>query len=186
MWGELDTHLNSPGCIPEKGILKAEHLGEYKLEIWFEENKDVSIYELDFFPILKEGDSGEAFRPLLDQERFSQVVGRYNLTWYDSDTGKYNENAIDISPEAIKWFCNKFGRLVKSRNQENLRSSRSSIDPQIMQISNDSKISKTSSTSMLCTQSIRSRHLDPLPLTAFGYRRVLQSLLSVEDPAGHV
>ena len=114
MWNELETHLNSPGCIPERGILKAEHLGDYKLEIWFEENKDVSIYELDFLPILKEEDSGEAFRPLLDKERFNQVLGRYNLTWFDSDTGEYNENAIDISPEAIKWFCNKYGRLVKA------------------------------------------------------------------------
>ncbi|MCB2262927.1 MAG: hypothetical protein LGR52_08325 [Candidatus Thiosymbion ectosymbiont of Robbea hypermnestra] len=113
MWSELETYLDSPSCIPEKGILKVEHLGEYKLEIWFEESKDVSVYELDFLPLLREEGSGEAFRPLLNRERFSQVVGRYNLTWFDSDTGEYNENAIDISPEAIKWFCNKFGKLVK-------------------------------------------------------------------------
>ncbi len=81
MWGELETHLNSPDCILEKGILKAEHLGDYKLEIRFEGNKDVSIYELDFLPVLREEDSGKIFRSLLNKERFSRVVGRYNLTW---------------------------------------------------------------------------------------------------------
>lgn len=57
MWSELETHLDSPDCISEKGILKAQHLGDYRLEIWFEEDKGVSIYELDFLPILREEDS---------------------------------------------------------------------------------------------------------------------------------
>lgn len=70
VWSELETYLDSPSCIPEKGILKVEHLGEYKLEIWFEESKDVSVYELDFLPLLREEGSGEAFRPLLNRERF--------------------------------------------------------------------------------------------------------------------
>jgi len=73
--------------------------------------KDVSIYELDFLPILREEDSGEAFRSLLSEERFNQVVGKDNLTWFDSDTGD-NKNAINISPEAIRW-SNKCGKLVK-------------------------------------------------------------------------
>jgi len=114
MWKALETHLHSPNFVPEKGILKAEYLEEYILEIWFEEDKDVSIYKLDFFPILSTEDSGKAFKPLLDKEWFSQVVGRNNLTWFDPDSGDYNENAIDISAEATKWFCKKYEIVIKT------------------------------------------------------------------------
>lgn len=114
MWNKLNKHLNSPDIIPEKGILKAEYIKDYSLQIWFEENKDVSIYELDFAPILSSLGSGDAFKPLLDEIRFKEVIGRYNLTWLDPKTGKYNENAIDISPEAIKWFCVNFGKVIRA------------------------------------------------------------------------
>jgi hypothetical protein len=114
MWNELETYLNSGNAVQEKGILKTEYIDEYVLQIWFEEDLDVSIYELDFLPILSSGESGEAFKPLLIIERFMQAVGRNNITWYDEETGEYNENAIDISPEAIKWFCNKLGKIIKA------------------------------------------------------------------------
>ncbi len=114
MWKELEAHLSTPNFLPEKGILKTEYVDEYNLEIWFEEDKDVSIYQLDFLPILSADDSGKALKPLLDKERFCQVIGRYNLTWFDPDSGEYNENAIDISPEAIKWFCKEYGEVVKT------------------------------------------------------------------------
>lgn len=113
MWKDLGKYLNSGEIVPEKGILKAKHLTNHCIEIWFEEERDVSIFELDFLPILSEGDAGEAMRPLLDVKRIAQVVGRYNLTWYDPETGDYNEDAIDISPEAVKWFCLKYGKRVK-------------------------------------------------------------------------
>ena len=31
----------------ERGLLKAEYLGHYQLRLWFEEDLDVSIYDLD-------------------------------------------------------------------------------------------------------------------------------------------
>jgi len=34
----------------EKGLLKAEYVRDYVLRLWFEEDMDVSIYELDFYP----------------------------------------------------------------------------------------------------------------------------------------
>ncbi len=114
MWNELETYLNSENFVNEKGILKVEYVNEHVLQIWFEENLDVSIYELDFFPIISSEDAGEAFKPLLSKNRFMQAVGRNNITWYDEETGDYNENAIDISPEAIKWFCKKFGKVIKA------------------------------------------------------------------------
>ncbi len=36
----------------EKGLLKAEYVRDYVLRLWFEDVLDVSIYELDFFPLL--------------------------------------------------------------------------------------------------------------------------------------
>jgi len=114
MWKKLRAHLDEPNFVPEKGILKAEYLDEYNLEIWFEEDKNVSIYQLDFLPILSAESSGKALKPLLDKELFGQVVGRYNLTWFDPDSGEYNEKAIDISPEAIKWFCKEYGVTIKT------------------------------------------------------------------------
>ena len=38
----------------EKGLLKAEYVNDYILRLWFEEDLDVSIYELDFYPLLVE------------------------------------------------------------------------------------------------------------------------------------
>lgn len=113
MWYELEEYLNSKNIIVEKGILKVEYVDEYVLQIWFEENLDVSIYELDFFPIISSEGAGEVFKPLLSKDRFMQAVGKNNITWYDEETGDYNENAIDISPEAIKWFCKKYGKTIK-------------------------------------------------------------------------
>jgi hypothetical protein len=114
MWNELEAYLNSENIISEKGILKVEYIDEYVLQIWFEEDLDVSIYELDFLPIISSEGAGEAFKPLLNKNLFMQAVGRYNITWYDEETGDYNENAIDISPEAIKWFCKKIGKAIKA------------------------------------------------------------------------
>ena len=38
----------------ERGVLKAEYLTHFVLRVWFEEDLDVSIYELDFRPLFVE------------------------------------------------------------------------------------------------------------------------------------
>ncbi len=48
----------------EKGLLKAEYLAEYVLRLWFEEELDVSIYELDFQPLLVDENPGGVFEML--------------------------------------------------------------------------------------------------------------------------
>ncbi|GAB2198503.1 hypothetical protein [Sessilibacter sp. MAH4] len=118
MWNELEAYLSSNNVIIEKGILKVEYIDEYILQIWFEEKLNVSIYNLDFLPIISSPDAGEVFNRLLNKNLFMQAVGRYNITWYDEETAEYNENAIDISPEAVKWFCKKFGKLIKINNEK--------------------------------------------------------------------
>jgi hypothetical protein len=97
----------------EKGLLKAECLGGYRLRLWFEADLDVAIYDLDFYPLLVEEDPGPALLPLRDEERFQFVKGDYALIWPNPDTGGYDESAIDLAPECIRFFCEHYGKLVK-------------------------------------------------------------------------
>ncbi len=57
----------------ERGLLKTEHVHDYVLRLWFEEELDVSIYELDLHPLIIEDDPDEVFLPLRDEERFRLV-----------------------------------------------------------------------------------------------------------------
>ena len=57
----------------EKGLLKAEYLHDYVLRLWFEDDLDVSIYELDLYPIIVEDDPGPVFLRLRDKEHFRLV-----------------------------------------------------------------------------------------------------------------
>jgi hypothetical protein len=97
----------------KEGLLKAEYLGDYRLRLWFEEVLDVSIYDLDFFPLLIEEDPGAALHPLREVERFSFVKGDYALVWPNPETGAYDETAIDLAPECVRFFCEQYGNLVK-------------------------------------------------------------------------
>ena len=105
-----DTHWQN---VEEKGLLKAEPLGDYRLQLWFEETLDVAIYELDFYPLLIEEDPGPALLPLQDKERFQFVKGDYALIWPNPETGAYDEASIDLAPECVRFFCERYGKLVK-------------------------------------------------------------------------
>jgi hypothetical protein len=98
----------------ERGLIKAEYVRDYILRLWFEENLDVSIYELDFYPLIKEENPGEALLPLKDKKRFESVKGDYALIWLNPETGFYDEKAIDIAPECIRFFCEKYGKKIKA------------------------------------------------------------------------
>ena len=97
----------------ERGLLKAEYLHDYVLRLWFEEALDVSIYEFDFYPLLMEEDPGEALLPLREQARFQMVKGDYALAWLNPETGAYDERAIDLAPECVRFFCEKYGTALK-------------------------------------------------------------------------
>lgn len=56
------------------------------------------------------------FLPLKDQARFQQARGDYALIWLNPETGAYDEKAIDIAPECIRFFCEKYGKTVKGHN----------------------------------------------------------------------
>lgn len=98
----------------EKGLLKAEYVRDYVLRLWFEEDLDVSIYELDFYPLIVEENPGEVLLPLREQRRFQFVEGNYALIWPNPETGAYDEKVIDVAPECIRFFCERYGRKLKS------------------------------------------------------------------------
>ena len=96
----------------ERGLLKAEHVREYILRLWFEENMDVSIYELDFRSLLLDENPGEVLLPLREKERFQFVKGDYALIWPDPKSGDYDENVIDLAPECVRFFCESYGEKL--------------------------------------------------------------------------
>ena len=104
----------------EKGLLKAEYLHDYVLRLWFEDDLNVSIYELDFYPLIMEDDPGEVFLRLRDKEHFRLVEGDYALVWLNPETGAYAEKAVDVAPECIRFFCEKYGKKVKASEKSML------------------------------------------------------------------
>lgn len=102
----------------EKGLLKAEYVKDYVLRLWFEEELDVSIYELDFYPLVVTDNPGGVFAALQDKERFSLVAGDYALVWLNPETGGYDEHALDLAPECVRFFCEKYGKTVKAAERE--------------------------------------------------------------------
>jgi hypothetical protein len=101
----------------ERGLLKAEHVRDYVLRLWFEEALDVSIYELDFYTLIVEEEPGEVLLALRDKKHFRFVEGNYTLIWPNPETGAYDEKAIDIAPECIRFFCEKYGKKLKISNK---------------------------------------------------------------------
>lgn len=97
----------------ERGLLKAEPMGDYRLRLWFEEDLDVSIYDLDFYPLLFDEDPGPALLVLQNPDRFQFVKGDYALIWPNPETGSYDETTIDLAPECVRFFCRNYGKLVK-------------------------------------------------------------------------
>ena len=77
------------------------------------DNQNISIYDLDFYPLLIEEDPGEALLPLREEDRFRYVEGDHALVWINPKTGVYDEGVIDIAPECIRFFCERYGKRIK-------------------------------------------------------------------------
>lgn len=100
----------------ERGLLKAEYMHDFVLRLWFEQELGVEIYELDFAPIFVKHNPGGIFRALKIKSRFQQVIGNYSLIWLNPVTGEYDEGAIDLAPECVRFFCEQYGKQAKSSN----------------------------------------------------------------------
>jgi hypothetical protein len=98
----------------EKGLLKAEYVTGHTLRLWFEDELDVSIYEFDFSPLLVEENPGRVFDVLKDTERFRFVRGEYALIWPDPETDTDDGQTIDVAPECVRFFCERYGKALKS------------------------------------------------------------------------
>lgn len=112
-WSEIAQNEARWKDHEERGLLKAEYVRDYVLRLWFEDEMDVSIYELDFYPLIVEENPGEALLPLRDQNRFRCVEGNYALIWPNPETGAYDERTVDIAPECVRFFCEKYGKRLK-------------------------------------------------------------------------
>ena len=62
-------------------------------------------------------------REVIDSPIWGFPLGRavtppYNPVWPNPDTGGYDERAIDLAPECVRFFFDRIGTLVKSgKNQ---------------------------------------------------------------------
>ena len=101
----------------ERGLLKAEHVADFVLRLWFEEQLDVSIYELDFAPLFIDQNPGGVFEVLREPERFQLVIGDHTLAWLNPETGVNDANTIDLAPECVRFFCERYGRLIKATGE---------------------------------------------------------------------
>ncbi|MEW6752241.1 MAG: hypothetical protein AB1505_14860 [Candidatus Latescibacterota bacterium] len=43
--------------------------------------------------------------------------GDYALIWPDPKTGAYDEQAIDLAPECVRFFCERYGKQVKGTQE---------------------------------------------------------------------
>jgi len=48
--------------------------------------------------------------PLRDEERFRLVKGDDSLICLNPKTREYDEKSIDIAPECIRFYCEKYGK----------------------------------------------------------------------------
>ncbi len=64
----------------------------------------MSIYDLDWRPLLLEENPGSVLLPLRELKRFQFVKGDYTLIWPNPETGEHDSAAIDIAPECVRFF----------------------------------------------------------------------------------
>lgn len=102
----------------ERGLLKVEHQHDFVLRLWFEEELDVTIYELDFYSLFVTDNPGGVFGPLANIARFRMAKGDYALVWLNPQTGAYDEFAVDIAPECVRFFCETYGKKLKPSHRE--------------------------------------------------------------------
>ena len=116
-WNEWQAHASNTSNWEnqfERGLIKVEHIRDHLLHLWFEEDKDVTIYELDFAALTVDDNPGGVFAPLAEVSNFSVVKGEYALVWANPETGLFDDGSIDLAPEAVRFFCERYGTLLKA------------------------------------------------------------------------
>jgi hypothetical protein len=96
----------------EPGLCEAEYLHDYVLRLSFADEPEVSIFDLDLAPLFVDQNPGGVFQALAEKRRFRFVRGEYALIWPNPESGDYDETAIDLAPECVRYFCDKYGQPV--------------------------------------------------------------------------
>jgi hypothetical protein len=104
----------------EQGLLSAEYVRGHILRLYFKNESKVSAYELDFWPLVVEDNPGGVFEPLQDPKHFRTAHGDYALIWPNPATGEVDEHSVDLAPECVRFFCERYGKVVQSETQRAL------------------------------------------------------------------
>lgn len=59
---------------------------------------------------------GGVFTGLKNKDRFKRVVGNYALIWLNPETNAYDEGAIELAPECVRFFSVEYGKKIKAAN----------------------------------------------------------------------
>lgn len=111
-WIELADNESVWLDYQEPGLCKAEHLHGHVLCLSFADGSEVAVYDLDFAPLFVDENPGGVFRALAQEARFCIVRGEYALIWPNPDSGAYDETAIDLAPECVRYFCETYGTAI--------------------------------------------------------------------------
>ncbi len=98
----------------EPGLSEAEYRHDHVLRLFFNEGSGIAVFDLDFYPLFVEQNPGGVFQVLADKRRFRIVRGEYALIWPNPVTGEYDENSVDLAPECVRYFCEKYGKPLKA------------------------------------------------------------------------
>ena len=107
-----DTWTNAT----EPGLTDVEYLHDFVLRLQFADRPVKSVYEIDFAPLMVADNPGGVFADLKDVRRFRNVQADYALIWPDPVTHD-DSKAVDLAPECVRFYCQRYGRLVVSDNK---------------------------------------------------------------------
>ena len=71
---------------------------------------DPIAYELDFSPLLLDENPGGVFLELKDTRHFRNARADYALVWSIPGLGSEEDLVVDLAPECVRFFCEKYGR----------------------------------------------------------------------------
>lgn len=111
-WIELANNESIWLDYEEPGLCEAQCLHDHVLRLSFADDPGIVVYELDFAPLFVEGNPGGVFQVLAERRRFRVVRGDYALVWPNPESGEYDEAAVDLAPECVRYFCEKYGTPI--------------------------------------------------------------------------
>ena len=104
----------------EPGLVAAKYLHDYTLRVQFADKRRPVTYELDFAPLLLDENPGGVFLELKDIRHFRTARADYALVWSIPTSGGGEDQVVDLAPECVRFFCEKYGRKASPTSLEKL------------------------------------------------------------------